>query len=59
MQLIWLSSLRRYKLKWINDNIFKSETSKCAFGFLIQNIQANYETLNELDVMYENLVKTM
>ena len=41
----------RYKLKCINDNIFKSETSKHAFGFPIQNIQANYETQNEVDVM--------
>ena len=48
---------RRYKLQCINDNIFKSETSKLAFGFLIQNIQANYK--DEVDVMYENLVKIL
>ena len=37
---------RRYKLKCINDNIFKSETSKLV-----------YETQDEVDVMYDNLVK--
>ena len=47
---------RRYKLKCIKDNIFKSKTSKRDFGFLIQNIQANYETQDEVNVMYENLV---